>query len=46
MPGGRLTIATADGRASLSIGGLKQFDMSGYFQYPNPNTQFPQLDSG
>jgi TolA-binding protein len=30
MPGGRPTIATADGRASLAIGGLVQFDLGGY----------------
>src|SRR6266446_3814590 len=46
MPGGRPTIATADGRASLAIGGLVQFDMGGYFQNPNPNTQFPRLNNG
>jgi len=46
MPEGRPTIATADGRASLAIGGLVQFDMGGYFQNPNPNTQFPQLNNG
>ena len=43
-PGGRPTIATADNRASLAIGGLMQFDMGGYFQNPNP--QFPQLNVG
>jgi len=42
--GGRPTIATADNRASLAIGGLMQFDMGGYFQNPNP--QFPQLNDG
>jgi phosphate-selective porin OprO/OprP len=46
MPGGRPTIATADGRASLAIGGLMQFDMGGYFQNPSPNTQFPKLNDG
>jgi phosphate-selective porin OprO/OprP len=46
MPEGRPTIATADGRLSLAIGGLMQFDMGGYFQNPNPNTQFPQLNDG
>ena len=46
MPGGRPTIATADGRASLAIGGLVQFDLGGYFQNPNPNTQFPRLNDG
>ena len=46
MPGGRPTIATADGRQSLAIGGLVQFDMGGYFQNPNPNTQFPHLNDG
>jgi phosphate-selective porin OprO/OprP len=44
MPGGRPTIATADNRASLAIGGLVQFDVGGYFQNPNP--QFPQLNDG
>jgi phosphate-selective porin OprO and OprP len=46
MPRGRPTIATTDGRASLAIGGLMQFDMGGYFQNPNPNTQFPKLNDG
>ena len=44
MPDGRPTIATADNRGSLAIGGLMQFDMGGYFQNPNP--QFPQLNDG
>ena len=44
MPEGRPTIASADGRLSLAIGGFVQFDMGGYFQNPNPNTQFPQLN--
>jgi phosphate-selective porin OprO and OprP len=46
MPEGRPIIATADGRASLAIGGLVQFFMGGYFQNPNPNTQFPRLNNG
>ncbi len=46
MPGGRPTIASADGRASLAIGGFVQFDMGGYFQRPNQNTQFPRLNDG
>src|SRR5438132_8535165 len=46
MPGGRPTIATADGRTSLAIGGFVQFDMGGYFQRPNQNTQFPRLNDG
>jgi phosphate-selective porin OprO/OprP len=46
MPRGRPTIATADGRLSLAIGGLMQFDMGGYFQNPNSNTQFPKLNDG
>jgi phosphate-selective porin OprO/OprP len=46
MPEGRPTIATTDGRLSLAIGGLVQFDMGGYFQNPNPNTQFPKLNDG
>jgi phosphate-selective porin OprO and OprP len=46
MPEGRPTIATADGRASLAIGGFVQFDMGGYFQNPNQSTQFPRLNNG
>jgi phosphate-selective porin OprO and OprP len=46
MPGGRPTISTADGRASLAIGTQVQFDMGGYFQNPSPTTQFPDLNSG
>src|SRR5271167_4675634 len=46
MPEGRPTIATTDGRLSLAIGGLVQFDMGGYFQNPNKNTQFPELNDG
>jgi phosphate-selective porin OprO/OprP len=46
MPRGRPTIATADGRLSLAIGGLMQFDMGGYFQSPGPNAQFPNLNDG
>jgi phosphate-selective porin OprO/OprP len=46
MPDGRPTLATADGRASLAIGGLVQFDMGGYFQHANPNTEFPHLNNG
>lgn len=46
MPEGRPTIATADGRLSFAIGGLVQFDTGGYFQNPNPNTQFPHLNDG
>src|ERR1700730_1215326 len=46
MPEGRPTIATADGRLSLAIGGVVQFDMGGCFQHPNPNTQFPRLNDG
>jgi phosphate-selective porin OprO/OprP len=46
MPEGRPTIASADGRLSLAIGGFVQFDMGGYFQNPNPNTQFPHLNYG
>jgi phosphate-selective porin OprO/OprP len=46
MPGGRPTIASADGRASLAIGGLVQFDVGGYFQQPNQNTQFSHLNDG
>jgi phosphate-selective porin OprO and OprP len=46
MPEGRPTIATADGRLSLAIGGFLQLDSGGYFQNPNQNTQFPQLNNG
>jgi len=46
MPGGRPTLSTSDGRMSFAIGTLVQFDMGGYFQNPNPNTQFPQLNGG
>jgi phosphate-selective porin OprO/OprP len=46
MPEGRPTIASADGRASLAIGGFTQFDMGGYFQHVNQNTQFPHLNNG
>jgi phosphate-selective porin OprO/OprP len=46
MPEGRPTIATADGRASLAIGGFAQFDMGGYFEHVNQNTQFPHLNNG
>jgi phosphate-selective porin OprO/OprP len=46
MPDGRPTTATADRRLSLAIGGLVQFDVGGFFQNPNPNTQFPHLNYG
>jgi phosphate-selective porin OprO and OprP len=46
MREGRPTIGTTDGRLSLAIGGLMQFDMGGYFQNPNKNTQFPELNDG
>ena len=46
MPNGRPTIATADGRLSLAIGGFVQFDVGGFFQNPNSNTQFPHLNYG
>ena len=46
MPRGRPTIATADGRRSLALGGLMQFDVGGYFQNVNPNTEFPHLNNG
>jgi phosphate-selective porin OprO and OprP len=46
MPGGRPTITSADGRASLAIGGFTQFDVGGSFQHVNPNTQFPHLNNG
>src|SRR5207248_6460675 len=44
MPNGRPTIATADGRLSLAIGGVVQFDVGGFFLKPNSNTQFPYLN--
>src|SRR5215469_14119941 len=46
FPGARPTIATSDGRMSFAIGTQTQFDMGTYFQNPNPNTQFPDLNSG
>jgi phosphate-selective porin OprO and OprP len=46
MPEGRPTITTTAGRLSFAIGALAQFDMGGYFQNPNPSTQFPQLNNG
>jgi phosphate-selective porin OprO/OprP len=46
MPAGRPTIASADGSASLAIGGLMQFDIGGYFQNSSPTTQFPHLNDG
>jgi phosphate-selective porin OprO/OprP len=46
MPGGRPTIASADGRASLAIGNQTQFDYGTYYQNPGPTTQFPQLNNG
>ena len=46
MPGGRPTFASADGRASLAIGNQTQFDYGTYYQNPNSNTQFPNLNSG
>jgi phosphate-selective porin OprO/OprP len=46
MPEGRPTIASANGRVSLAIGGFTQFDMGGYFQHVNQNTQFPNLNNG
>jgi phosphate-selective porin OprO and OprP len=46
FPGGRPTIATSDGRMSFAIGTQTQFDMGTYFQNPNSNTQFPNLNSG
>jgi phosphate-selective porin OprO/OprP len=46
FPGGRPTVSSADGRMSFAIGNQTQFDMGTYFQNPNPNTQFPQLNSG
>src|SRR5215471_9620725 len=46
FPGGRPTISSSDGRMSFAIGTQTHFDMGTYFQNPNPNTQFPDLNSG
>jgi len=46
FPGGRPTISSSDGRMSFAIGTQTQFDMGTYFQNPDPNTQFPNLNSG
>ena len=46
FPGGRPTLSSGDGRMSFAIGNQTQFDIGTYFQNPNANTQFPQLNSG
>src|SRR5262249_31840353 len=46
FPGGRPTISTSDGRMSFAIGNQSQFDYGTYYQNPNSNTQFPELNNG
>jgi phosphate-selective porin OprO and OprP len=46
FPGGRPTISTSDGRMSFAIGNQSQFDYGTYYQNPNKNTQFPELNNG
>ena len=46
FPGGRPTISSSDGRMSFSIGNQTQFDYGTYYQNPNSNTQFPDLNNG
>jgi phosphate-selective porin OprO/OprP len=46
MPGGRPTISPSDGRMSFAIGNQTQFDYGTYYQNPNSNTQFPNLNNG
>src|SRR6516225_3926777 len=46
MPGGRPTISSSDGRMSFAIGNQTQFDYGTYYQNPNSNTQFPNLNNG
>ncbi len=46
FPGGRPTISTSDGRMSFAIGMQDQFDYGTYYQNPNKNTQFPELNNG
>ena len=46
FPGGRPTISTSDGKISFAIGNQTQFDYGTYYQNPNPNTQFPELNNG
>jgi len=46
FPGGRPTISTSDGRMSFAIGNQTQFDYGTYYQNPNSNTQFPNLNNG
>ena len=46
FPGGRPTISSSDGRMSFAIGNQTQFDYGTYYQNPNSNTQFPDLNNG
>jgi phosphate-selective porin OprO and OprP len=46
FPGGRPTISSSDGRMSFAIGNQSQFDYGTYYQNPNSNTQFPELNNG
>ena len=46
FPGGRPTISSSDGRMSFAIGNQTQFDYGTYYQNPNSNTQFPNLNNG
>src|SRR5215472_17044404 len=46
FPGGRPTISTSDGKISFAIGNQTQFDYGTYYQNPNPNTPFPELNNG
>ncbi|MGC2203996.1 MAG: porin, partial [Stellaceae bacterium] len=46
FPGGRPTISSSDGRMSFAIGSQTQFDLGTYYQNPNSNTQFPDLNNG
>jgi len=46
FPGGRPTLSSGDGRMSFAIGNQTQFDYGTYYQNPNSNTQFPNLNNG
>ena len=46
FPGGRPTISSSDGRISFAVGNQTQFDYGTYYQNPNSNTQFPELNNG
>ena len=46
MPGGRPTISSSDGRMSFAVGMQVQFDVGTYYQNPNPDTQFKELNNG